>query len=238
MLASSSRVFDVGHQQAASTGGSARLTAADIEIQTLRQRLERAERELNTDLLTGIANRRALFAFADSLCGPAVVALVDLDGFKPINDHYGHHAGDEVLQAVARRLNRSLGVFGLVARLGGDEFAAILTHGLPATGAADIAKAAKKALNLAARSVAAPLEVDGRLFIVNASVGVAITGTGVPFATTLHEADMAMYRAKRHRSGVAFYDPATDITEANGGERPSPRFRDLSVSPEPLREVA
>ena len=131
------------------------------------------------------------------------VLLIDLDGFKAINDALGHHTGDHVLQEVAMRLRSALRASDTVARLGGDEFAVLL----PAT---DINRA-----KLAARKVLYDLEhpfvADGRSLMVSASIGIA----GVPWHAAsgeelLQMADSAMYIAKNDQTGYAVYNPQRD----------------------------
>lgn len=129
--------------------------------------------------------------------------LIDLDGFKEINDALGHHAGDQVLQEVATRLRGALRVSDTVARLGGDEFAVLL----PAT---DVNRA-----ELAARKVLHDLEhafvADDRPLMVSASIGIA--GSPAHASTSdelLQKADSAMYLAKRDRCGYCLYDASRD----------------------------
>src|SRR5688572_17302824 len=129
--------------------------------------------------------------------------LIDLDGFKEINDALGHHAGDVVLQEVATRLRGTLRASDTVARLGGDEFAVLL----PATDVNRAELAARKILH----DLEHPFEADGRPLMVSASIGIA----GVPWhAATgeelLQKADSAMYVAKSDRTGYVAYDPKRD----------------------------
>ena len=143
-----------------------------------------------------------------------MVALVDLDQFKPVNDRYGHHVGDLVLIEAARRLTAVVGPHGLVARLGGDEFAIALntTNGFEAV------------LSQVVSTLAAPMMIEGRALTVSASVGVAVVRdiTGLDpstrdsgaaggvlswFSSALHAADVAMYRAKGTRDHIATHDP-------------------------------
>ena len=114
------------------------------EVENERERAQRAEREAlaekarvrivaDTDPLTGLANRRAFIAELGARLKPTSIpafglALLDLDGFKPINDTFGHAAGDAVLVEVAARLAREAGTGTLAARLGGDEFGLILPY--------------------------------------------------------------------------------------------------------------
>jgi diguanylate cyclase (GGDEF)-like protein len=131
------------------------------------------------------------------------VLLIDLDGFKEVNDVLGHHAGDLVLQEVAMRLRGSLRASDTVARLGGDEFAVLL----PATDVNRAELAARKLLH----DLEPPFVTDGRPLMVSASIGIA----GVPWhASTseelLQKADSAMYVAKNDRSGYTVYNPERD----------------------------
>ena len=132
-----------------------------------------------------------------------VVLLIDLDGFKEVNDALGHHAGDQVLQEVAARLRGALRASDTVARLGGDEFAVLL----PATDVNRAELAARKILH----DLQHPFVADGRPLMVSASIGIA----GVPWhaATSdevLQKADAAMYLAKGDKSGYVVYNPSRD----------------------------
>jgi diguanylate cyclase (GGDEF)-like protein len=151
------------------------------------RRLADARRQARTDELTGLANRRALHEHA----GREVEALllVDLDGFKEINDALGHAAGDTVLQEVARRLLLRAGPTDLIARLGGDEFALVLAPG----GDPDIV--AQRLLE----RIGEPFEVAGITLRINASIGIAV---GHELPALLRHADIAMYEAKRRRTGA------------------------------------
>jgi diguanylate cyclase len=145
-----------------------------------RRDLAGARRLARTDDLTGLANRRALLArLTEALTTgrPFVLLLIDLDGFKAVNDTYGHHTGDLVLQEVAGRLTQATGETGLVARLGGDEFA-VLTHQTRA-------------------ALTDPVAVGPYRIRVSASTGVTTQEPGDVLPTDLlARADAAMYRAK------------------------------------------
>lgn len=150
-----------------------------------------------TDALTGLPNRRGLNqALADALprCGPArlsAVYLMDLDGFKPVNDQHGHEIGDRLLVAVAERLRSQVRVLDIVARLGGDEFV-VLANGL---------QGAQQAALLGDDLLAAfdqPFEIDGLSLRLGATVGYALAPLDGDDATTLlQRADAAMYAGKR-----------------------------------------
>ena len=137
------------------------------------------------DTLTGLANRAK---FLDRLAQAAepTVFLIDLDEFKPVNDRYGHGAGDHLLREVARRIQACVRAEDTVARLGGDEFA-VLADELSPQRRAEVATALRQALHDDVRLGEAVLPL-------RASVGVATGGTDV-----LHRADMAMYEEKQRR---------------------------------------
>ena len=149
-------------------------------------------RELNArDALTGLANRERLFEQLDTLLGAPQVQLavlfIDLDGFKAINDQFGHAAGDQLLRVMAERMRASLPARALLARLGGDEFVAVLPEAAHATEHAQQLLAA----------LAAPLPTcDSAL---SASIGMACAPTdGHDAQTLVQHADLAMYAAKRN----------------------------------------
>ena len=159
------------------------------------------------DTLTGLPNRAHLHArLASALQQSAVgggevgVLMMDLDGFKEINDTLGHHHGDLLLQRVAQRLSEQTRPSDLVARLGGDEFAILL----PATtGVADCAGVARRVLD----GLEGPMSVKGVDLDVRASIGVAVSPMHAADVDSLLScADMAMYHAKESRSGWAVYD--------------------------------
>jgi diguanylate cyclase (GGDEF)-like protein/PAS domain S-box-containing protein len=162
------------------------------------EREQRSRHEADTDDLTGLANRRALgrmlsVALARAQAhGLAVgVLMLDLDGFKAVNDHFGHAAGDAALREVAARLRRSVRERDLVSRTGGDEFVVVL---------ADLASDESAAHDAAARVEAAfatPLVLEGERLHLHAAVGVACYPTdGRDQDQLLAAADRAMYARK------------------------------------------
>jgi diguanylate cyclase (GGDEF)-like protein/PAS domain S-box-containing protein len=120
------------------------------------------------------------------------VLFCDLDGFKSINDRFGHHTGDAVLIEVARRLTGAVRDGDTVARLGGDEFV-VLADGLAPADAADLAVRLRNA-------IIPPIRVDGRGVRVGASFGIGWAGCGMTAEEVLHSADQRMYVEKRSRS--------------------------------------
>jgi diguanylate cyclase (GGDEF)-like protein len=163
------------------------------------------------DSLTGLCNRHMLqqrlaecVAEADGL-GSFALLLVDLDGFKSVNDTLGHAAGDALLMEVARRLELAAGSTGMAARMGGDEFAVVMDVGSVARDAHMLAVAITE-------SGKQPFSIDGQDVELAFSVGVAIApGDGVTPDDLLKNADLALYAAKAERRGsYRFFEPAMD----------------------------
>ena len=152
-----------------------------------------------TDELTGLVNRRRFLDALRSeitrgqrLGGRLSVVLADLDGFKLVNDRFGHHAGDEVLIAFADLIKAHGRDVDVAARLGGEEFAVLL----PETGL-DGASAVADRLRLSLAELQIPLGV-GEKVTVTASFGVAELGESQSVDALLRAADSALYRAKEH----------------------------------------
>jgi diguanylate cyclase (GGDEF)-like protein/PAS domain S-box-containing protein len=172
-----------------------------------RRMHERLHHQASHDPLTQLANRasfeerlNAALASPDRLDSMAVL-MIDLDDFKPINDTFGHHAGDELLIQVAARLRRVVRSQDTVARLGGDEFAVLM----PGATREHAVAAAERVIG----SVADHILAAGHRLSVRASVGVAI-GTLEEANTLLRDADAAMYVAKR--SGKGHYHCAQAVS--------------------------
>jgi diguanylate cyclase (GGDEF)-like protein len=144
-----------------------------------------------TDELTTLPNRRRLIAEIQSYATRrGSLLLLDLDGFKPVNDTYGHEVGDKVLQQVAQRFSRALPSSALLARLGGDEFG-ILVDGSQES-VMEIALALRGTLSY-------PFLIDGHEVSIGVSIGIADNDGA---ADLLQRADNAMYSAKRQALGV------------------------------------
>ena len=189
----------------------------DLErrVETRTQELAIANEELSYqalhDSLTDIPNRTLLHDRLQQAILTAkrehksvALMMMDLDRFKEINDTMGHHSGDLVLQTVATRLRGILRQSDTVARLGGDEFAMVLP-GITDTAAA--IQAAQKILN----AVQQPLMLEGCNIDIGASLGIALyPDHGEEFGPLMQRADVAMYAAKRGKSGYGLYDAEAD----------------------------
>jgi diguanylate cyclase (GGDEF)-like protein/PAS domain S-box-containing protein len=185
------------------TGRVIRLVGSMTDITDRKHREDRLRRDAHHDALTGLPNRLVFLdrlnhaidrAQAESDYAFAVVFL-DLDGFKAINDSYGHEIGDEVLRRVARRISAELRENDVVARFGGDEFVLLLD---------EIREGAKlcHAVDRIVSALFTPLIVDGRTVRVGASTGVVSSVVGLRTADEyLRYADAAMYRSKTGGDG-------------------------------------
>jgi diguanylate cyclase (GGDEF)-like protein/PAS domain S-box-containing protein len=190
------------------------------DIDHIRQREQEALHDANHDELTGLPNRRLLAArassaFAATALRNARCALfaIDLDGFKEINDRYGHDVGDRVLREIAARLARAMRPQDTVARRGGDEFAVLVPD---AGHHIDTERIAHRLL----AAIAQPIEtVAGAVTSVSASVGIALAPDhGSDLERLLQLADLAMYEAKlRGKNRYAF------AAEAGGYVTSTPR---------------
>ena len=162
-------------------------------VVALRQAQEiGTERTLaRTDELTGLPNRRKFMAELIEFSNTqGALLLLDLNGFKPVNDQYGHEVGDQLLRAVSQRFRRSLPSHSTLARLGGDEFGALISGDFESTMEAALALHA---------SVSYPFSIAGENIFIGVSVGF-VTNDGT--RDMMHRADQAMYKAKREDLGV------------------------------------
>ncbi|HWP56871.1 MAG TPA: EAL domain-containing protein [Candidatus Acidoferrales bacterium] len=172
---------------------------------TMQPKATELRRDVELDPLTSLPNRRRLRARleqeikASAADNKSVSLLVmDLDAFKEVNHTMGHLVGDELLQQIGQRLSSTLAPPNVLARLGGDEFAIVA----PGCGAEDAAVLAAEVL----RALEEPFDLNGLRVNVQASIGIALfPDHGRSADNLMQRADMAMYAAKRAKSGYALY---------------------------------
>lgn len=144
-----------------------------------------------TDELTGLPNRRRLIAEIDAFSDvEGALLLLDLDGFKPVNDHYGHETGDQILRQVASRFVRTLPTGAVLARLGGDEFGVVVPGDSHTT--LEVASALRASLTY-------PFSISGNKISLSVSIGHVRNDGG---GDLLQRADAAMYEAKRSGEAI------------------------------------
>ncbi|MBB4693395.1 GGDEF domain-containing protein [Paractinoplanes abujensis] len=175
------------------------------------------------DALTGLPNRALFLERADAVIadwrrkrltgdtGPVAALFLDLDGFKPVNDTYGHAAGDALLKQVALRLIEATRPEDMVSRFGGDEFLVLCRKLHTEQDAVAVADRIRD-------YVSEPFEIDGRTVRIGVSIGVAMLDEQAPEAAALiHRADLALYRAKEGGRGrvEVFESPATPEPSAS-----------------------
>ena len=172
-----------------------------------QEKLEDALHTSRSDRLTSLANRhhfneRITQAVKQAQRGRTDQALLmlDLDGFKPVNDTYGHDAGDAVLVEVARRMLGIIRETDFCARLGGDEFACILTN---LRGRDDMGLVAGKLI----ATIRQPIRYGHQTLSVNVSIGIALIEDGKSTEETLKDADRALYLAKEQGKGCWRFPP-------------------------------
>ncbi|MCU1673035.1 MAG: Diguanylate cyclase protein [Frankiales bacterium] len=206
--ASATHALTATYQQRLAVGGGLLLAIVLGMLVQARRRVLRQEHQTLHDPLTGLRNRQHLInAARECAQRDYSLLLLDLDGFKEVNDTLGHAAGDELLVQVATALSRAVRPHDYVARLGGDEFAVLLV-GVESTEEA-IPIALKLKLDLTQRGFV----VRDIVINVDASVGVAVRSGAsghIEFEELLRQADVAMYRAKSTGAGVVLYDLVED----------------------------
>ncbi|WP_130504156.1 putative bifunctional diguanylate cyclase/phosphodiesterase [Blastococcus saxobsidens] len=200
----------------------------ESDLRQVTELKEKLRHQAMHDALTGLPNRtlfldrtqHAVHLAARNGLWPAVL-YIDLDGFKPVNDTYGHEAGDVLLQVFSERLGGCLRSADTAARLGGDEFAVLLHGPIDRSGVERVLERIRSQLDL-------PIDLGaGREATIGASIGVAFSDAGTDVATLIGHADVAMYTAKRNgRQRSVFYeaglgdaaperpDPAADLAAA------------------------
>ena len=167
------------------------------------------ERMALFDPLTGLGNRNLFHARLEHAVAlvrrrgdSACLHIMDLDGFKGVNDTLGHHIGDEVLRVIGQRLGSVGRTADTIVRLGGDEFAYLMETGATREGALLVA-------NKVIQLVRQPIVTRASAFCIGISIGISMfQGATADVETIVREADAAMYQAKREGGGVRIYEPA------------------------------
>jgi len=188
----------------------------DLRVAERTRQVADAHRQLEYlalyDQLTGLANRTLLatrldraVARAERRGGPPAVLVLDLDGFKVVNDSFGHGVGDLLLIEVARRLRGVVREIDTVARLGGDEFAVVISHAT-VDQVVDVATRIQQALQR-------PVQAGAQQCWVGTSIGIRLAEPNLSAETLLRDADTAMYVAKgRGRGGIEFFESTMHAT--------------------------
>ncbi|GGB05747.1 hypothetical protein GCM10011324_14860 [Allosediminivita pacifica] len=169
-----------------------------------------AEKSARHDPLTGLMNRRAFSERLDQiehdgrLRPERIIAMVDLDRFKPVNDLYGHAAGDATLCEIAARLTTEVGCAGAIARLGGDEFAVIFAEGVDVN---QVERVSRRLLH----AMESPIRFAGNAIYVGFSIGLVSWKSGTDHSEALRRADKALYMSKGEGRGrFTWYDAELD----------------------------
>jgi diguanylate cyclase (GGDEF)-like protein len=204
-----------------------RFVHARGRVRILEEQRQQLSHRATHDPLTGLANRERFAALVNRALQDGnrpAVAFIDLDGFKAVNDRFGHSAGDAVLRVTAERVRSVVRSEDVPARLGGDEFAVLLSTASPAETAAAVAQRVRARL-------AEPFSVEGRTVIVGASVGLAFGDRQDDAETLMRRADTAMYAAKRAGKGRLVIDGASRArgSDCAGDLTGSPRAPDAST---------
>ena len=228
-----------------------RLVNSRFDVELAKQRAESAERIAiqerslastlaDTDVLTGLANRRALLSKIElqRRAGASfAIALIDLDGFKPVNDTFGHVTGDALLVEVSRKLQAVVGSLGVVARLGGDEFAILLSD----CDDADVRAVVGEAI----AEIEQPFSHDRRILSISACSGIACGwAEDVDPTTPIRMAYNALFAAKRRGRGqLEIYSDALEKEVTRRAEiefalRAPGVARDIAVVFQPILDLA
>lgn len=194
-----------------------RLVVVAVQAQTMTEAAEGATAQMSYmaqhDVLTGLPNRALLtdrlaqsIALAQRHSQKVVLAYLDLDNFKHINDSLGHSVGDALLQAVARRLIGSVRQSDTVCRQGGDEFVLVLAE-------METAQDAARAAAMLIEATCEPYRVGNHQLQVSASIGLSIyPDDGSDIESLLRHADTAMYHAKKNgRSNFQMFSPSMEL---------------------------
>lgn len=176
---------------------SARLRQVQAELRAARARIAELQRHVDTDFLVDVLNRRGFerelrraMAYAKRYGANAALVYIDVNGLKPVNDRYGHLAGDGVLRAVARTLTDNVRMSDIVARLGGDEFAVLLWN-------LSERDAAIKTAGLEEAVAQTSVAIGADTVAVSAAAGFTMLRPADDPQQILERADHAMYARKR-----------------------------------------
>jgi diguanylate cyclase (GGDEF)-like protein len=208
------------------------LAKAREELTGAQEREQRARYLAFHDDLTALPNRRFFrerlgLALSGEGIGtpPLAVLYLDLDGFKALNDLYGHDTGDALLSTIARRLSHALRAEDLVSRLAGDEYACLIS------GVSSRERLQQIAVTLY-HAVSAPFKIGTLELTVRPSIGIAVCpGDGSTTDELMKAADTAMYIAKRQKSSYAFFRTTLRcVAETQRHERAGSRGQPSSVS--------
>jgi len=212
---------------------AASIVVRAIETAERRTQIEALRYRALHDPLTNLPNRALLLdrleqtiRFAERARSTAAVLLLDLDGFKAVNDSFGHSAGDTILSEVGPRLRRVLRESDTLARLGGDEFVVVL----PDADARTAALVARKML----RALNRPFTIEGGDVRIWGSIGISVYPRhGTEPSALMGRADVAMYAAKRREGGYSIYGrppPVDAPVEIEDAEESGPAYTDALVS--------
>jgi diguanylate cyclase (GGDEF)-like protein len=184
---------------AASNEAKAEISRLNIQLEQALSRIDQLQASADTDFLLEILNRRGFerelnrsISFIQRYQASGALIVIDVDRLKPINDAFGHAAGDQVLKAIVATLSRHIRASDVIGRLGGDEFALLLWN-LSETDAHAKAAALERAVD------GLQFVFDGRTVDAGASTGVAVLGPHSEAGRVLEEADCAMYVRKAQR---------------------------------------
>jgi diguanylate cyclase (GGDEF)-like protein/PAS domain S-box-containing protein len=184
-------------------GRATRVVGSQTDVTDRKQAEQRLQHDALHDALTGLPNRVLFLDRLDQAirraqrahpAAAAAVLFLDLDRFKLVNDSLGHQVGDQLLIAVARRLESAVRPPDTVARLGGDEFTVLLDD------VTDVHEASVVAERVHA-TLRTPFDIDERELFIDASIGIALADADAAPETVLRDADVAMYRAKADGKG-------------------------------------
>lgn len=172
--------------------------------------MEKILNQAKIDELTGLLNRRETLQRCQQVIEhsrrfetPIAMAMIDLDGFKPINDEFGHAVGDDVLKAIGHRLSENTRTTDIIGRLGGDEFLIVLTHFESNESLLGVLSKLKSAIET---PLEIQLELESKVFDIRCSMGIALFENTLTLKKTLARADQAMYVSKKEKnSEIVFY---------------------------------